>query len=141
MNLRDISAHWVALHEALGLGAPIADEAEYEQALTMVGDLVDATNGEDGHPLWGLIAVAGDRISEYEDRAHPWPNPSTPATALASLMEDHGLKQSELPEVGSQGVVSEVLSGKRQLNARQVAALAKRFGVAAELLLPQTTTR
>jgi HTH-type transcriptional regulator/antitoxin HigA len=51
-------------------------------------------------------------------------------------MQEHGLRQSELPEVGSQGVVSEVLAGKRQLNARQIAALAKRFAVPAEVFLP-----
>jgi HTH-type transcriptional regulator/antitoxin HigA len=136
MNVQDISAHWVALHEALGVGSPIADEAEYDRSLALVEQLVDATHGEDGHPLWGLIAVAGDRISEYEDLVHPWPDTSTPATVLASLMQDHGLRQCDLPEVGSQGVVSEVLAGKRHLNARQVAALAKRFNVPAEVLLP-----
>ena len=41
----------------------------------------------------------------------------------------HGLRQSDLPEVGSQGVVSEILSGKRALNLRQVQALAERFQV------------
>ena len=44
-------------------------------------------------------------------------------------MEEHGLKQSDLLELGSQGVVSEILSGKRQLNIRQVKLLAKRFKV------------
>lgn len=44
-------------------------------------------------------------------------------------MEEHGPAQSDLPEVGSQGVVSEVLSGKRELNVRQIRALAKRFHV------------
>jgi HTH-type transcriptional regulator/antitoxin HigA len=39
------------------------------------------------------------------------------------------LTQAELPEVGSQGVVSEVLSGKRELNVRQIRALAQRFRV------------
>ena len=42
---------------------------------------------------------------------------------------DIGLRQSDLPEIGSQGVVSEVLSGKRDLNARQIRALSERFGV------------
>ena len=41
MNLRDISAHWVALHETLGLGAPIADEAHFERMLEAVGALMD----------------------------------------------------------------------------------------------------
>lgn len=45
------------------------------------------------------------------------------------IMDEHGLTQSELKEVGSQGVVSEILSGKRELNVRQIRALAKRFGV------------
>nr|WP_244960357.1 helix-turn-helix domain-containing protein [Eoetvoesiella caeni] len=44
-------------------------------------------------------------------------------------MQQHGLKQTDLPEIGSQGVVSEVLSGKRDPNIRQVRALSKRFGV------------
>ena len=50
-------------------------------------------------------------------------------------MQQHGLRQSDLPEVGSQGVVSEVLAGKRPLNARQVKALVRRFKLAAEGLL------
>lgn len=44
-------------------------------------------------------------------------------------MEEHELTQSDLPEIGSQGVVSEVLNGKRELNLRQVRALANRFHV------------
>lgn len=64
--------------------------------------------------------------------------PSTPATALASLMQVHGLRQTDLPAVGSQGVVSEMLSGKRHLNARQIAALARRFSVQAEVFLDAT---
>jgi HTH-type transcriptional regulator/antitoxin HigA len=46
-------------------------------------------------------------------------------------MEQHGLKQSELTEIGSQGVVPEILTGKRELNIRQVRALSERFGVSA----------
>ena len=134
MNIQDISAHWVALHEALGVAAPIADEDQYLKLLSMVDALVDQTGGDDAHPLWGLIAVVGDHIREYEDRVHPWPDTSTPATVLANLMEEHGLKQSDLPEIGAQSVVSAVLAGKRQLNLRQVKALAKRFGVPLEVL-------
>ena len=44
-------------------------------------------------------------------------------------MEEHDLTQSDLPEVGSQGVVSEILGGKRALNVRQIRALSERFGV------------
>ena len=50
-------------------------------------------------------------------------------------MEQHGLSQSDLPEIGSQGVVSETLAGRRMLNARQIAALVARFGVSADLFI------
>jgi len=48
---------------------------------------------------------------------------------LRFFMEEHNLSQSDLAEVGSQGVVSEILNGKRGLNVRQIRALSKRFGV------------
>ena len=134
MTLKDISAHWVALHEALGVARPIADEAQYLGLLRSVDAMVDETRGDDSHPLWGLIGVAGERIREYEDRAHPWPDTSTPASVLASLMQEHGMRQADLPEVGSQGVVSEVLAGRRKLNLRQIKALARRFAVPMEVL-------
>lgn len=135
MNVQDISAHWVALHEALGVASPIIDEAQYLRLLTAVDALVDQAGDDDTHPLWTFIAVVGDRIREYEDRAHPWPDTSTPASVLASLMEEHGLKQTDLPEVGAQSVVSAVLAGKRSLNLRQVKALAQRFSVPLEVFV------
>ena len=114
---------------------PIRDEDHYRALLGFVDDCFERFGGDEHHPLFALVDLVADRIREYEDRAHPWPNTSTPATVLASLMETHGLRQGDLPEVGSQGVVSEVLAGKRALNARQVKALAQRFKVPADLLL------
>ena len=134
MNLSDIQSHWVTLHEALGVGTPFADEARYERALAFGDAVFDEVARDPVHPLGGLVALLADRIREYEGRVHPWPDTSTPATVLASLMEEHGLKRSDLPEVGAQSVVSAVLAGKRKLNLRQVKALAKRFSVPLEVL-------
>ena len=64
----------------------------------------------------------------YEEQHYPMPE-CRGGDILRFLMDEHGLTQSDLPEVGSQGVVSEVLRGKRELNVRQVRALAKRFHV------------
>jgi HTH-type transcriptional regulator/antitoxin HigA len=44
-------------------------------------------------------------------------------------MEEHELIQFDMSEIGFHGVVSEVLSGKRELNVRQIRALAERFKV------------
>ena len=124
----------MALHEALGIGAPIVDEAQYELALAFVERVFNSVANDPSHPMGGLVEVMADRIRAYEQRVHPWPDTSTAAAVLASLMEEHGLAQSNLPEVGAQSVVSAVLAGKRQLNLRQVKALARRFAVPLEML-------
>jgi len=49
--------------------------------------------------------------------------------------EEHHLKQSDLSEIGSQGVVSEILSGKRQLNTRQIKLLSARFHVSSAVFI------
>ena len=67
-------------------------------------------------------------IDAYE-REHVGELPASPVAVLRLLMDDPGLTQSDLPELGSQGVVSERLRGRRQINVRQVRALSARFGV------------
>lgn len=54
---------------------------------------------------------------------------------LRFFIEEHELKQVDLSEVGSQGVVSEILSGKQELNIRQIRALAQRFHVSPAIFL------
>jgi hypothetical protein len=51
-------------------------------------------------------------IENYENAHYPIPE-AEPRAALRFLMEEHGLKQTDLPEIGTQGVVSEILAGKR----------------------------
>ena len=67
-------------------------------------------------------------VHAWEEQHYPMPKLEG-AEALRFLMEEHDLTQSDLPEVGSQGVVSEILGGKRALNVRQIRALSERFGV------------
>jgi len=77
----------------------------------------------------GLVDVISNLIAAYEEQ-HP--NKSMEAKgidALLYLMEEHQLTQTDLPEVASQGVLSEILNGKRKLNLRQVKLLSKRFHV------------
>lgn len=56
-------------------------------------------------------------------------------TALAFLMQQHGLGQTDLPKVATQSVISDILNGKRQFNLRQIKSLCERFNVSAETFL------
>jgi HTH-type transcriptional regulator / antitoxin HigA len=105
---------------------PIRSKRDYAKAVASLDTLLDAGAARETHPLADLAATLGELIGDYEDRHVPRPEVSGTAM-LRFLMDQHGLKQADLPEIGSQGVVSEILSGKRELNARQIKALATRF--------------
>jgi HTH-type transcriptional regulator / antitoxin HigA len=109
---------------------PIRDEAHYAHMTQLLEALLEETGSNEQHPLMGLVDIVGDLIEDYETAHHHTPQ-ATGLEALRFLMQQHGLKQSDLPEVGSQGVVSEILAGKRELNVRQIKALSEKFGVSA----------
>lgn len=132
MSIVDILAPWTAVNDALGLATPIRDAAHHAEMLAFVDEAFERFGSDDAHPIFGLVSIVADRIREYEARVHPWPE-LPPHELLRALMVEHDIKQSELPEVGPQPVVSEVLAGKRALNLRQVAALAARFHVPMEV--------
>lgn len=129
INMKRLLPAWEKFSTATGI-APIRDEAHYAHMTGLLEALLDETRGDAGHPAMGLVDIVGDLIADYEVEHHAPPE-ATGVDALMFLMEQHGLRQGDLPEIGSQGVVSEVLAGKRELNIRQVRALCQRFGVSA----------
>jgi HTH-type transcriptional regulator/antitoxin HigA len=112
----------------------IRDEGHYARMTQMLESLLDEAGGDEHHPVMGLVDIVGDLIEDYEAEQHQLPEVSG-IDALKFLMAQHGLKQGDLKEIGSQGVVSEILTGKRELNVRQVRALSQRFGVSTATFL------
>lgn len=140
MNTRELITRWQSFHKVSVLGAPIANEAQYEEALEAAGELMDAVVADEDSPVAGLVELLAERIREYEARVHPWPSEATPAQVLRFLMAEHGLKQADLADIGSQGVVSEILNGKRELNVRQIGRLAALFHVSPATFFPAEKT-
>jgi HTH-type transcriptional regulator/antitoxin HigA len=116
--------HWAAIQPIL----TIRNEDEYDRAVATLNELLDEIGTNEKHPLYSLLDTLGTMIAAYEADHLGLPEVGG-VEVLAYLMEEHDLRQSDLPEIGSQGVVSEILSGKRELNVRQIRALATRFGV------------
>jgi HTH-type transcriptional regulator/antitoxin HigA len=108
------------------------NESEYDALVDSLDELLALVGEDEAHPLASLMTHVGDLIEAYDHEHRPMPL-ATGADALRYLMQEHGLKQGDLPEMGSQSVVSEVLSGRRQLNLRQVRWLSERFGVPVEV--------
>ena len=136
MTAKDLAtgalAHWE--HLAPVLTAPKSAN-EYEYLVAALDEVLDAGGADETSSLATLAERIGDLIEVYETKQHPIPNAS-PVDVLALLMEQHGLKQTDLPEIGAQSVVSGVPNGKRQLDIRQVSALSKRFGISADAFIP-----
>lgn len=66
----------------------------------------------------------------------------TPVEVLKNLMTENGMNTSDLGAVlGSRGLASEVLNGKRGLRKTLIAKLAKRFRVDPGLFLEAVTSR
>lgn len=120
----NLQRHWLALRPLLA----IRNEEQHDRAVKHLNDLIDEIGIDETHPLYELPDTLGTLVHAYEEQHHPVPDCSR-REMLAFFMEERGLKQVNLPEIGSQGIVSEVLSGKRELNVRQIRALAKRFHV------------
>lgn len=133
MNLNDIRTSWAALQGVTGIG-PIHDEAGYARMVALADTLIDSGLAGDSGELSGLFGLVSGLIADYDDKHHPLPAVH-PREMLRFFMEQHGLSQADLPEIGSQGVVSEILSGRRTLNARQIAALVARFHASADLFI------
>jgi HTH-type transcriptional regulator/antitoxin HigA len=133
IDMQKLLPAWEQFRAATDI-SPIRDEAHYARMTEMLESLLKEAGGDERHPIMGLVDIVGDLVEDYETEQHSLPE-TTGIEALKFLMEQHGLKQSDLEEIGSQGVVSEILTGKRELNVRQVRALSERFGVSTATFL------
>ena len=136
-QLNKLIPAWKGLRTSVPFFGPIRNERDYTRMHALMEQLLDLVGDDEDHPLADLLDVIGVLVAQYEDENTPALLASSkPLEVLNFLMEQHGLTQSDLRrEIGTQGVVSEILSGNRQINARQAKALAKRFGVSAAVFL------
>ncbi|WP_425215642.1 helix-turn-helix domain-containing protein [Tumidithrix helvetica] len=111
----------------------ITNEAENERALNIVENLLADENlsPEQEQILKLLVAL----IEKFEEEHYPL-EASTPHSILLHLMEARDLRQADLVGViGSRGVVSEVVNGKRQISKSQAKALGEFFHVDPSLFI------
>lgn len=107
----------------------VENERHYRAMVDFMNKLLDKISDRETHPLMGLLDVVTFFVRDYEERNVEIPD-AEPSAVLRFLMEQNNLRQADLADLfGSQSNVSEVLNGKREINARQARALAQKFGV------------
>ena len=129
-NLGALVRAWEGMRQKAPELGPIRDADSYRGMKELMDQLLDVVGEDEDHELADLLDIVSTVVLQYENANEPELPDVEPREALRFLMEQHDLTQSDLKkEIGSQGVVSEILNGKRELNTRQIRALAKRFGV------------
>ncbi len=124
-QLENISKVWPTIKSMFSVPH---SEDEYQNLVGVLDSLVDEVGNNQDHKLAPVMETIGNLIENYENQKHEIKEAS-PIDALKYLMLEHGLKQSDLKEIGSQGVVSEILMGKRILNLEQIKKISIRFHV------------
>ena len=119
------------------LPSAISSEEELERMTEQVDRLMTKGIKQNGlspeeERLLELLSVL---IENYEDEHYPMPE-LAPNEVLKYLMEENGLKQSDLLHIfGSSGIASEVVNGKRAISKAQAKKLAEHFKVSVELFI------
>ena len=132
--IQEANTDYRRIRQRIPLG-PLRTEVEYNRAVTVLDEIVDEIGQQETHPLADLAETLGLFIEAYEDTHVPFSDSSAPEI-LRTLMDEHELTQSDLSEIGSHGVVSDILSAKRDLNVLLITQLAARFGVSPALFMP-----
>ncbi len=113
----------------------IKTEEENERALEIVFRLMkrreNALSPDDERLLNHLVPL----IEDFEEKAYPM-GETTPQFALQELMREHELKQTDMLDIfGSQGVVSQVINGKREISKAQARRLAERLRLSVDIFI------
>jgi len=137
MNLNDLQNAWQEFNRTTHI-SPIRDEKHYAEMVNLADSLTEVIGSAKKHPMLDLFDLVSELIRSYDAEHYVVPD-AAPSEVLRFLMEQHGLSQSDLPEVGNQSVISMLLSGTRQLNVRQIQALAARFQVSPTVFLEKAT--
>ena len=104
------------------------NKKEYERLVSFVDELMELSRHHNDERVISLLNLVSSRIEAYENQCEHTTKLSA-LDMLKFLMEEHTLEQGDLPEIGSQSLVSKILSGERQLTLEHIRNLSKRFGV------------
>ena len=133
VDIDRIAKRYRALCELVPL-KPITTKSGYDSAVAHLNRLLDAGGAAEAHPLAGLVVALGELIHAYEKRQAPLQD-AEPRGVLRYLMDEHALRQSDLTDVATQGAISDILTGRREISKALAKKLAARFGVSAAAFL------
>ena len=122
--------------QLLGRTLPVVirTKVEYQRLLTAAAQLMEKPEEDISEEEGRLLEMLGMLIEEYEDSMRPLPK-TEPHKMLSYLLQEKGLKPSDLWTILPKSRVSEILSGKRSISKAQAKQFAERLRVPVEIFL------
>lgn len=131
IKIDEIAKVWPIAAKAV---SALHSRIQYKNVVKLLDDLIDQVGENENHSLASLMETIAILIEQYENQHYP-ESIANPVDCLKYLMKEHDLRQKDLSDIGSQGVLSEILNGKRALNIRQIKLLSRRFGVSPSVFI------
>lgn len=111
------------------LPAVITNESEYDRVVALMNKLAVIPEDRITPEQERLLDLLTLLIESYDEEHYQIPD-AAPHEVIQLLMQERGLRNKDLePALGSRGVTSEVISGKRKPSKTQIKKLAEFFGV------------
>jgi HTH-type transcriptional regulator/antitoxin HigA len=114
----------------------VEDQKSHQKALAAVDKLWDLASDDELDPYGSLLLLLANAIERYESldpdlNSFNERSKAIPAdiAMLTTLMNQNGLSERDLPEIGSSSMVSQILKGEKLLSRSAIDALALRFGI------------
>jgi HTH-type transcriptional regulator/antitoxin HigA len=127
LDVKALEKTWAAFDRVAHL-RPIRNDVEYERTVALMNSLLDVVGDQEGHALAGLLDLVSELVQDF-DADHYAIEASEPREVLRYLIEQRGLKQSDLAEIVPQSNLSAILAGKRKISATLAGKLARYFNV------------
>jgi HTH-type transcriptional regulator / antitoxin HigA len=117
------------------LPAVISTEAEYDRVVALMNKLAVIPDDQMTPEQERLLDLLTLLVQTYDEEHYQIPD-AAPHEIIQFLMRERGLRNKDLESLlGSRGVTSEVISGKRNPSKAQIKNLAEFFGVSPEVFI------
>ncbi|MGB7209916.1 MAG: hypothetical protein WBD27_14740 [Pyrinomonadaceae bacterium] len=114
----------------------IKTEEENSKFLAIIDRLMSKGEDELSPEEDRLLEMLAVLVEDFEEKTYKMGEWSNPQVALQELMREHELKQTDMLDIfGSQGVVSQVLNGKREISKAQARKLSERFRLPIDIFI------
>ncbi len=136
-NVQQITTQWARVAKNINLKRP-ETQLEYKALLELIDHITDIVDDPENNLYSGLLDLAFVYTNDWEEQGQKNTIPdATPRQILEFLMQQKDLKQTDLEKAGiaDQALLSNILSGKRNISIALAKRLGNYFQVSSELFI------